>query len=49
MILLQPGCGSASTSTTTTTGTAAGSYILTVTGAAGTSASHTYQVTLVVD
>jgi hypothetical protein len=48
VILLHPGCGSASTSVTTTTGTAAGSYTITVTGSAGTQASHTYQVTLVV-
>jgi len=47
-ILLQPGCGGASNTTTTSTGTAAGTYILTITGSAGTQASHTYQVTLVV-
>ena len=48
VILLQPGCGSASTSTATPGGTQAGTYIITITGAAGTEASHTHQVTLIV-
>ena len=48
VILLQPGCGSASTSTATPGGTQAGTYTITITGAAGTEASHTHQVTLIV-
>ena len=48
VILLQPGCGSASNSTTTATGTAADTYTITITGSAGTEAAHTCQVTLVV-
>ncbi len=46
VILVQPGCGGASTSVTTQTGTAAGVYTITITGSAGTGASHTKQVTL---
>jgi hypothetical protein len=49
LILLQPGCGSASTSTATPGGTLAGAYIITITGSAGTAASHIQQVTLYVD
>jgi hypothetical protein len=48
VILLQPGCGSASNSTTTPGGTLADTYTITITGSAGTGASHTYEVTLVV-
>ena len=40
IILLQPGCGSASSSTPVNTGTAAGAYTVTITGTAGTNASH---------
>jgi hypothetical protein len=46
VVLVQPGCGGASTSVTTQTGTAAGVYTITITGSAGTGASHTKQVTL---
>jgi hypothetical protein len=49
LILLQPGCGSASTSTATPGGTLAGAYIITIPGSAGTAASHIQQVTLYVD
>ncbi len=49
VILLQPGCGSSSSSTTTAGGTQAGIYTITITGSAGTGASHTYQVRLQVD
>jgi hypothetical protein len=49
IILLQPGCGSASTSTATPGGTLAGRYIITITGSAGTEATHTQQVYLIVD
>jgi len=48
VILLQPGCGSASTSTATPGGTIAGTYWITIVGSAGTEASHSCQVTLVV-
>jgi len=49
-ILLQSGCGSSSSSSTATTGgTAAGTYIVTITGSAGTGSSHTYQVQLQVN
>ena len=40
IIVLEPGCGSASSSTPTTTGTAAEIYTITITGSAGTGASH---------
>ncbi len=40
IILLQPGCGSASSSTPTSTGTAANNYGITIVGSAGTGASH---------
>jgi hypothetical protein len=40
IIVLEPGCGSASSSTPTSTGTAAGFYTVTITGSAGTGASH---------
>jgi hypothetical protein len=48
VILVQPGCGNSSTSTTTTGGTLAGQYTITIIGAAGTGASHSYPVTLTV-
>ncbi len=47
-ILLQSGCGSSSSGVSTGGGTQAGTYIITVTGSAGTGASHNTQVTLVV-
>jgi uncharacterized repeat protein (TIGR01451 family) len=47
-ILLQSGCGSSSSSVSTGGGTQAGTYIVTITGSAGTGASHTAQVTLTV-
>ena len=46
IILLQPGCGSASTSATTPGGTAAGTYTITVVGSAAAGVSHSTQVTL---
>jgi hypothetical protein len=49
IILLLPSCGSASTSANTPGGTQAGTYIITITGSAGTGASHTYAVHLVVN
>ena len=48
-ILLQSGCGSSSSSTTTGGGTSAGTYIITITGSAGTGSSHNTQVTLTVN
>jgi uncharacterized repeat protein (TIGR01451 family) len=47
-ILLQAGCGSSSSSVSTGGGTAAGTYIVTITGSAGTGASHNTQVTMTV-
>ncbi len=47
-IVLQSGCGSSSSSVTPTGGTAAGNYVITITGSAGTGASHTAPVTLIV-
>jgi hypothetical protein len=47
-IMLQSGCGSSSSGVSTGGGTQAGTYIITVTGSAGTGASHNTQVTLVV-
>ena len=47
-ILLQSGCGSSSSSATTGGGTQAGTYTITITGSAGTGASHNTQVTLTV-
>ena len=47
-ILLQSGCGSSSSSVSTGGGTQAGTYIVTITGSAGTGASHTAQVRLIV-
>jgi hypothetical protein len=47
-ILLQSGCGSSSSSATTSGGTQAGTYTITITGSAGTGASHNTQVTLTV-
>jgi hypothetical protein len=51
IILLQPGCGSSSNSNTPATagGTLAGTYIITITGSAGTGAVHTYPVNLTVN
>jgi ammonia channel protein AmtB len=46
LILLQPACGSSSTVATTNGGTSAGIYIITISGAAGTGASHNTQVQL---
>jgi Domain of unknown function DUF11/Beta-propeller repeat len=48
-IVLQSGCGSSSSGTTTGGGTQAGTYIVTITGSAGTGASHNTQVTLTVN
>jgi hypothetical protein len=48
-ILLQSGCGSSSSSPTPGGGTSAGTYIITITGSAGTTASHNTQVTLTVN
>ncbi|HEX7424775.1 MAG TPA: SBBP repeat-containing protein [Terriglobales bacterium] len=47
-ILLQSGCGSSSSSVTPGGGTSAGTYIITITGSAGTGASHNTQVQLTV-
>ena len=47
-VLLQSGCGSSSSGVTTGGGTQAGTYIITITGSAGTGASHNTQVTLTV-
>ena len=51
IILLQPACGSSTTSNTPATagGTLAGTYIITITGSAGTGAVHTYPVRLTVN
>jgi len=49
VILLQPGCGSASNTTTATGGTLAGVYTITITGSAGTAATHNTQVRLQVN
>ena len=46
LILLQPACGTSSTTVTTNGGTSAGIYIITISGAAGTGASHNTQVQL---
>jgi hypothetical protein len=46
LILLQPACGSSSTTVTTNGGTSAGIYIITISGGAGTGASHNTQVQL---
>jgi hypothetical protein len=46
IILLLPGCGSASSATASQGGTAAGNYTITVEGSAGTGASHSQPVTL---
>ena len=49
IILLQPACGSSTSNTPATTGgTLAGTYIITITGSAGTGAVHTFPVTLTV-
>jgi uncharacterized repeat protein (TIGR01451 family) len=47
-ILLQSGCGSASSSTPTPGGTQAGIYTITISGSAGTGASHSYPDSLTV-
>jgi Domain of unknown function DUF11/Beta-propeller repeat len=47
-ILLQSGCGSSSSGITTGGGTQAGIYTITITGSAGTGASHNTQVALTV-
>lgn len=48
-VAMQSACGSSSSTSTTTGGTQAGTYIVTVNGSAGSSASHTYQLTLTVN
>ncbi|MBI1741317.1 MAG: SBBP repeat-containing protein [Candidatus Koribacter versatilis] len=48
LIVLQAACGNSSTSPTPTGGTPAGTYTITLTGSSG-SASHNYQVTLIVN
>ena len=48
-VVMQSACGSTSSTSTTTGGTQAGTYIITVNGSAGSSASHTYQITLTVN
>ncbi len=49
MMLLQLGCGSSSSGTTIGGGTQAATYHITITGSAGTGASHNIPVTLTVD
>ncbi len=50
LILLQPGCGSSYSNTPATAGgTLAGTYLITITGSAGTGAVHTSQVELTVN
>ncbi len=49
IILLLPGCGSASTSAPSATGTQAGTYTITITGSAGGAASHQTDVYLQVN
>jgi hypothetical protein len=44
IIVLQSACGSSSTSVTTQTGTAAGTYTITITGAAGSTGSDSHQI-----
>ena len=46
VLVLLPGCGSASTPSTTPAGTQAGTYNITITGSAGTGASHNAFVSL---
>jgi Beta-propeller repeat/Domain of unknown function DUF11 len=48
-ILLQSGCGSSGSSVTTGGGTQAGTYIITISGSAGTGASHNGTATLIVN
>jgi len=48
-VVMQSACGSSSSTNTTTGGTQAGTYIVTVSGSAGSVASHTYQITLTVN
>ena len=48
VMLLQSGCGSSGTSITPGGGTQAGTYVITVSGSAGTGASHNTTVTLFV-
>jgi hypothetical protein len=47
-ILLQSGCGSSGSSINPGGGTIAGTYIITITGSAGTGASHNGTATLIV-
>ena len=49
MILLQLACGSSSSSVASSGGTLAGNYIVTVVGSAGTQASHSAAVTMIVN
>jgi len=49
LILLQPACGSSSSTTTPSGGTQPQTYIITITGSAGTGSSHNTQVTLQVN
>ena len=48
-MLLQSGCGSSSSNTTPSGGTQAGIYTITISGSAGTGASHNTQVQLQVN
>jgi hypothetical protein len=48
-VVLQSACGSSSSTNTTAGGTQAGTYIITINGTAGSSASHTFQVQLTVN
>ena len=48
-VVMQSSCGSSSSTNTTSGGTQAGTYIVTISGSAGSSASHTFQVTLTVN
>ncbi|HEV7475165.1 MAG TPA: SBBP repeat-containing protein [Pyrinomonadaceae bacterium] len=48
-VVLQSACGKSSSTNTTTGGTQAGTYIITINGTAGSSASHTFQVQLTVN
>ena len=46
MIAVQAGCGSSSNATNVTGGTVAGTYVVTVSGSAGTGSSHSAQVSI---
>ncbi len=48
-VIVQSACGSSSSTNTTTGGTQAGTYIVTISGTAGSSATHTFQVQLTVN